>query len=148
MTDKCGSYHIRKRTKYFDPATVAYITGKWPESNGIISEEFSECWGTKERDECSCGGDRMRCDFYSDVREKEKQKKLEARDCIQVAFDNDGTYDNSCLNAPIIDRRGKEPVVVGIISAVDEDKVTGVVWAKKMQRELSTDGMAFSFEIC
>lgn len=26
------------------------------------------CWGTREKDECSCGGDRARCDFYPEVR--------------------------------------------------------------------------------
>lgn len=30
------------------------------------------CWGTREKDECSCGGDRARCDFYPEVREKER----------------------------------------------------------------------------
>lgn len=29
-----------------------------------------ECWGTRERDICSCGGDRTKCDFYPEVREK------------------------------------------------------------------------------
>lgn len=31
-----------------------------------------ECLGTKERDECSCGGDRSRCDFYSNVKPEKK----------------------------------------------------------------------------
>lgn len=30
----------------------------------------SKCNGTRERDECSCGGDRTKCDFYPEVREK------------------------------------------------------------------------------
>ena len=29
-----------------------------------------KCNGTRERDECSCGGDRAKCDFYPEVREK------------------------------------------------------------------------------
>lgn len=29
-----------------------------------------KCNGTRERDECSCGGDRTKCDFYPGVREK------------------------------------------------------------------------------
>ena len=29
-----------------------------------------KCHGTRERDECSCGGDRTKCDFYPEVREK------------------------------------------------------------------------------
>lgn len=31
------------------------------------------CWGTQERDACSCGGDKSKCDFYPSVREKEKK---------------------------------------------------------------------------
>lgn len=27
-----------------------------------------ECWGTKERDSCSCGGDGSKCDFYPEKR--------------------------------------------------------------------------------
>ena len=29
-----------------------------------------KCNGTRERDKCSCGGDRTKCDFYPEVREK------------------------------------------------------------------------------
>jgi hypothetical protein len=28
------------------------------------------CYGTKELEECSCGGDRRKCDFYEDIRLK------------------------------------------------------------------------------
>lgn len=28
------------------------------------------CWGTKEREACSCGGDESKCDFYEDKRKK------------------------------------------------------------------------------
>lgn len=28
------------------------------------------CYGTKELEECGCGGDRRKCDFYEDVRLK------------------------------------------------------------------------------
>lgn len=33
-----------------------------------LGKEVAECWGTKESDECTCGGDQMRCDFYPNVR--------------------------------------------------------------------------------
>lgn len=29
-----------------------------------------ECWGTRERDECRCGGDTTKCDFYPEKRKK------------------------------------------------------------------------------
>ena len=28
------------------------------------------CYGTKEREECTCGGDMRKCDFYEEVRER------------------------------------------------------------------------------
>lgn len=27
-------------------------------------DEHGECWGTKEKDPCSCGGDKTLCDYY------------------------------------------------------------------------------------
>ena len=39
-------------------------------ANGYLRSIKYECWGTRERDECSCGGDRTKCDFYPEVREK------------------------------------------------------------------------------
>lgn len=35
----------------------------------------SVCNGTRERDICSCGGDRTKCDFYPEVREKAKKEQ-------------------------------------------------------------------------
>lgn len=37
--------------------------------------EAFHCLGTKERDECSCGGDTRKCDFFEEIRNgKQKQK--------------------------------------------------------------------------
>lgn len=33
------------------------------------------CWGTKEREACSCGGDESKCDFYEDKRKKATPKQ-------------------------------------------------------------------------
>ena len=39
--------------------------------------ERDVCWGTKEREECSCGGDESKCDFYPEKRdEKHKATKF------------------------------------------------------------------------
>ena len=38
------------------------------------SKIIQRCLGTKECDECSCGGDRAKCDFYPQVREKAKNE--------------------------------------------------------------------------
>ena len=33
---------------------------------------YGTCWGTREREECTCGGDTTKCNFYP---EKRKEKK-------------------------------------------------------------------------
>lgn len=40
-------------------------------------EEYNktECWGTKERDECSCNGDETKCDFYPKKRAEAQARK-------------------------------------------------------------------------
>ena len=30
---------------------------------------FPQCYGTKEREPCACGGDKRKCDFYPELRE-------------------------------------------------------------------------------
>lgn len=38
---------------------------KWDEWRQImLPYTRDECWGTKEREACSCGGDESKCDFY------------------------------------------------------------------------------------
>lgn len=35
------------------------------------------CYGTKEREECSCGGDETKCNFYTEKREVAKKRMEE-----------------------------------------------------------------------
>lgn len=35
--------------------------------------EIGVCWGTKEREACSCNGDEAKCDFYDYVRKRAKK---------------------------------------------------------------------------
>lgn len=44
------------------------------------------CNGTKEREECHCGGNPVQCDFYSKVREKAEQSNQEYRDKKELEF--------------------------------------------------------------
>jgi hypothetical protein len=46
------------------------------------------CWGTAERDACSCGGDKSKCDFYPNVREAEK-KPITNADRIRAMSDEE-----------------------------------------------------------
>ena len=63
---KCDSYHLQQKTRY----TYHPLTGR-PIAHDI---EVGVCWGARECDECSCGGDRTKCDFYPEVREKAKKE--------------------------------------------------------------------------
>lgn len=47
----------------------------WSPDEAPITINTGSCFGTKERDECHCKGDRMKCDFYPGVREKAKQEE-------------------------------------------------------------------------
>lgn len=40
-----------------------------------IYKTVAVCNGTKERDICSCGGDKTKCDFYPEVKEKALKEK-------------------------------------------------------------------------
>ena len=42
----------------------------WLGPDEHIRKLRKRCNGTRERDECDCGGDRIKCDFYPNVREK------------------------------------------------------------------------------
>ena len=46
------------------------------------------CWGTKECEACSCGGDESRCDFYDYVRERSKKPVTNA-DRIRAMTDEE-----------------------------------------------------------
>jgi hypothetical protein len=48
----------------------------WFADGSPKTDLVSRCFGTKERDICYCGGDRSKCDFYPEVREK-AQKEVE-----------------------------------------------------------------------
>ena len=66
---KCDSYHLQPKTKYaYHP-----LSGR-PIAYDI---EVGVCWGTKECDECDCGGNETKCDFYPHVREKAKKETKE-----------------------------------------------------------------------
>lgn len=51
-----------------------------------IYKTVARCNGTRERDECSCGGDKTECDFYPEVREKAKKEQKESN-CLIVTYD-------------------------------------------------------------
>lgn len=64
------------------------------------------CWGTREKDECACGGDRFKCTFYPEIRKKSRQKMAE-----NTLYTINGTrslYDG----AKIIPESGTEGILI------------------------------------
>lgn len=64
---KCECYHENMRKVHrYDAFTGSYRYS--------VNEKYTVCWGTKECEECSCGGDKTKCSFYPEVRKKAKQE--------------------------------------------------------------------------
>lgn len=57
--NKCDCYRIESEQHHFI------------DENGVpVYEDINvaRCWGTREKDVCSCGGDKSKCNFYESVR--------------------------------------------------------------------------------
>jgi hypothetical protein len=63
---KCDCYHTQEKLqRLYHP-----FTGEPHPINITVGV----CYGTKECDECTCGGDRSKCNFYPEIREKAKKE--------------------------------------------------------------------------
>lgn len=111
--NKCDSYHLQPKTRY----TYNQFTGK-PIAHDI---KVGVCWGTRECDECSCGGDKTKCDFYPEVREKAKAEIGE--DSFIV------TYDCCSPDAPTLCVARKERNKVKVLNTIQGDEALyGYAW--------------------
>lgn len=62
---ECDSYRTKKMRRYlteYEKGFYASLYGRAPAD--YIVENQSYCIGTKEREFCTCGGDKRKCDFY------------------------------------------------------------------------------------
>lgn len=62
---ECDSYRTKKMRRYlteYEKGFYAALHGGAPVD--YIVEDQSYCVGTKEREFCTCGGDKRKCDFY------------------------------------------------------------------------------------
>lgn len=64
--EKCKSYYVQR-----------YIKGWKDGDSPILDREVGVCYGTKEQEECSCGGDRTKCNFYPEIKAKAQKEALE-----------------------------------------------------------------------
>lgn len=56
--NKCDCYHENTEI-------IGWLTQEEPKTTFV-----ARCYGTKECDVCACGGDRVKCDFYPEIRER------------------------------------------------------------------------------
>ena len=118
MENKCDCYHVQQKKRY----TFHPITGQAIENNVGISV----CWGTRERDECSCGGDKAKCDFYPEVREKAIQEQKEiniGEDSLIVTYD---CYSPDVSTLCIARKEGDKLRILNIIQG--DKAMIGYAW--------------------
>ena len=113
---KCDSYHLQPKTRY----TYHPLTGS-PIAHDI---KVGVCWGTKECDECNCGGDMTQCDFYPYVRERANKEPVGVgEDCLVV------TYDCCSSDVPTLCVVRKEGDKVRVLNTIQGDQALyGYAW--------------------
>ena len=69
--NKCECYHEKTVTKPLTDFEIGFNYGKTGEY--ITSKTYTQgiCWGVKYTEECTCGGDQSKCDFYESKRKKQ-----------------------------------------------------------------------------
>ena len=67
----CDCYEVTKERRYLTEYEKGYYYGKRGERLNYITKEVSRCLGTKDRETCTCGGYKSRCNFYKDEFMKE-----------------------------------------------------------------------------
>ena len=60
------------------------------------------CYGTKEMEECSCGGDKSKCDFYPEKRQQKLKAKRQIVDVQEAKNFIDANWPNDPLLKQIV----------------------------------------------
>ena len=60
------------------------------------------CYGTKEMEECSCGGDKSKCDFYPEKRQQKPKPKSQLVDVKEAKTFIDANWPNDPLLKQIV----------------------------------------------
>ena len=73
---KCECYRTQTERRYLSNIEkITYTVATETLAPEYIDEEVSVCYGTKEKDVCSCGGDKTKCCFYEHVRAEAAEEK-------------------------------------------------------------------------
>ena len=75
--EKCSCYHTRNKIEYKLKSHTPISELFNPTFHEEIKKEVGVCFGTKECEECSCDGDRSRCNFYPEVKLKVQKEEIE-----------------------------------------------------------------------
>ena len=75
----CDCYHIKKERHYLTEYEKGYYYGKQGKELTYIDKEIPVCYGTKEIEECSCGGYRSQCNFYREKFMKELKNEEKSK---------------------------------------------------------------------
>lgn len=67
----CDCYEVTEERYHLTEYEKGYYYGIRGERLNYITKEVSRCLGTKDRETCTCGGYKSRCNFYRDKFMKE-----------------------------------------------------------------------------
>lgn len=67
---QCSYYHTESKRKYLYDVYSGNCMG-WKDIT------TGKCWGTKECEQCSCDGNKLKCDFYDYIREEAQKEQLD-----------------------------------------------------------------------
>ena len=108
MKKKCDCYRTERKLIY----------GYYPLDEGV-------CWGTREKDPCSCDDDMTKCNFYPEVRERVKREAK--KDKIEIGEDSlIVTYDCCPSDTPTLCVTRKEGNKVKVLNTIQGNAAFGV----------------------
>lgn len=113
MENNCDCYRIESKRKY----TYNPITRELDKHDITVGV----CWGTREIDECNCNGNRTKCDFYPEVREKAKKEFVKIGEDSLIV-----TYDCCPPDAPTLIVAKKDKYDMTILNKIQGDKAFAI----------------------
>lgn len=69
--DICGSYRVRKVKTHLSDYEQGVYFGYYGVRKEYIEVDRPYCMGTRELESCNCGGDRSKCNWYKDEKERD-----------------------------------------------------------------------------
>lgn len=126
--------------KKCDCYDVAEEIVDWCADGSPKTDLVSRCFGTKERDMCSCGGDRNKCDFYPEVREKAQISLLSNGGAYAFGKLNWNPYESIIINTDKLKLYHKDldieiHITDDILSKIETIEVNGYKFIKEKQHD-------------